>query len=82
MRGVEKSTLEALGSHEILNPERAEQVDTSLRFAAPLARGELIYGLRYLNHASRFDARGTPVDGLLSDRNVGFMPLLGHRIRL
>jgi hypothetical protein len=83
MRGLERTALRTPSlSPEILNPERAVQVDTSVRFVTALRRGDFIYGLRYLNYASRYDLHGTPVDGLLADRNVGLMPLIGYRLHL
>jgi hypothetical protein len=82
MHGLERTALRAPArSPEVLNAEYAVQVDTSLRFVSALPHGDLLYGLRYLNYASRFDLRGTPVDGLLADRNVGLMPLIGYRVR-
>jgi hypothetical protein len=62
-----------------VDPERAEQIDTSLRFTHQVgARGEMILGLRYVNYTARYDeARGG-----LSDRNAGLLPVIGYRARL
>ena len=62
-----------------VDPERAEQIDTSVRFTHPVgARGEIILGLRYVNYTARYDEPG----GGLSDRNVGLLPVIGYRARL
>ncbi len=83
MRGLERTTLRtALPFPDLLDAERAVQVDTALRFATPLGRGTLVYGLRYLNYASRYDRPGLPVDGAQIDRNAGLMPLAGYRVRM
>jgi hypothetical protein len=83
MRGLEYTTLRAPAPFALVaNPENAVQVDTALRIVTPLRRGALVYGLRYLNYASRYSQRGTPLAGSLADRNVGFMPLVGYRFRL
>jgi hypothetical protein len=55
------------------------QVDTLLRVITPLRGGDLVYGLRYLNYASRYDVRGSAFDGSLADRNVGLLPNIGYR---
>jgi hypothetical protein len=82
MHGLEYTAFDAAAPIGPLpNPERAVQVDTSLRFVTALHRGALVYGLRYLNYASQYAVRG-PQKGSLADRNVGFMPLAGYRIRL
>ena len=61
------------------DPENASQVDITVRIGHGVAKGsELVYGLRYLNYTAHYDA----FPGLLADRNVGFAPLLGYRIRL
>ncbi|MGD0051103.1 MAG: hypothetical protein ABSD03_04680 [Vulcanimicrobiaceae bacterium] len=61
------------------NPEGAAQVDLSLRVARRLSRrGELLYGLRYLNYSAHYVAPLSP----LSDRNVGFAPVIAYRLRL
>jgi hypothetical protein len=61
------------------NPEAAAQVDLSLRVAHRTSRhGELLYGLRYLNYSAHYVAPMSP----LSDRNVGFAPVIAYRLRL
>jgi hypothetical protein len=71
------------GCSQIVNtfadPENASQVDLALRAAHRLSRhGELVFGLRYLNYAAHYD----DFPGQLADRNVGFAPLLGYRLKL
>ena len=59
--------------------ESASQIDLSARIAHRLgSRGELLYGIRYLNYSARLDA----APGHLADRNVGFAPVVGYRVRL
>jgi hypothetical protein len=61
------------------NPEGAAQTDFSLRVARRTSRhGELLYGLRYLNYSAHYVAPLSP----LSDRNVGFAPVIAYRLRL
>jgi hypothetical protein len=61
------------------DPERAEQIDTSVRFTRPAGRrGELILGLRYVNYTAKYDEP----HGGLSDRNVGLLPTIGYRTRI
>ena len=61
------------------DPENASQVDFSLRIAHRLSkRGALLYGLRYLNYTAHYD----DFPGQLADRNVGFAPVLGYRLKL
>ncbi|HEY0394194.1 MAG TPA: hypothetical protein VGD01_06835 [Candidatus Elarobacter sp.] len=61
------------------DPESASQVDVAARVAHPLSKhGELLYGLRYLNYSAHYDA----FPGQLADRNVGFAPVLGYRLKL
>jgi hypothetical protein len=62
-----------------IDPEKAGQIDTGVRYVHPLgARGEAIVGLRYINYTSSYvGGRGG-----LSDRNVGFLAVLGYRTRL
>jgi hypothetical protein len=61
------------------NPERADQVDTAIRFVRPAGRrGEFLLGLRYVNYTARYAAVG----GGLSDRNVGLLPVIGYRTRI
>jgi hypothetical protein len=78
MHGVER-TLPRNAQGQFAAAERAVQIDTTLRFVHAFGRGALFYGIRYINYASRYDRRGTSTDGLLADRNVGFMPLAGYR---
>jgi hypothetical protein len=60
------------------DPERAEQIDTGLRYTRPAgARGDVILGLRYVNYTARY-TRG----GGLSDRNVGLLAVIGYRLRI
>lgn len=82
MRGLEHTALRTSApTPDILNPERAVQVDTLLRFTTPLRAGDIVYGLRYLNYASRYEVRGSAFDGSLADRNVGLLPNVGFRWR-
>ncbi|MDQ6925165.1 MAG: hypothetical protein M3154_02900 [Candidatus Eremiobacteraeota bacterium] len=61
------------------DPENASQVDLSARVAHRIARnGEVLLGLRYLNYTAHYDN----FPGQLADRNVGFAPTLGYRIKL
>ncbi len=61
------------------DPENASQVDVSARVAHRVAKnGEVLLGLRYLNYTAHYD----DAPGQLADRNVGFAPALGYRIRL
>lgn len=61
------------------DPERAEQVDTSVRFTRPAGRrGDVILGLRYVNYTAKYDEP----HGGLSDRNVGLLPTIGYRTRI
>ena len=58
--------------------ETAAQVDLSARVAHRVGkRGELLYGLRYINYGARYSRFG-----VLADRNVGIAPVLGYRLRL
>jgi hypothetical protein len=60
------------------DPESATQVDVVARFAQHTSKhGELLYGLRYINFTARYD----DIPGQLADRNVGFAPSLGYRLR-
>lgn len=82
MRGLERTALRpAMPAGDLLNPERAVQVDIAVRLITQLGRGALITGVRYLNYASRYDSRAARENGLLADRNVGVMPLIGYRRR-
>ncbi len=61
------------------DPENASQVDLSIRVGHRLSkRGELLYGLRYLNYVAHYD----DFPGQLADRNVGFAPVIGYRLKL
>lgn len=61
------------------DPENAGQLDLSARIAHRLSRGtELVYGVRYLNYSAHYD----DFPGKMADRNVGFAPTIGVRLRL
>jgi len=61
------------------DPENGSQVDLSARVAHRVSKhGELLYGVRYLNYTAHYD----DFPGQLADRNVGFAPTLGYRLRL
>lgn len=61
------------------DPERAEQIDTAVRYVRPAGRrGEVIFGLRYVNYTAQYAER----NGGLSDRNVGLLPVIGYHLRL
>ena len=61
------------------DPENASQVDLSARVAHRVSKhGELLYGLRYLNYSAHYD----DFPGKIADRNVGFAPVLGYRVKL
>ncbi len=61
------------------DPENASQVDLTARVAHRVAKhAELLYGLRYLNYTAHYDN----FPGQIADRNVGFAPLLGLRVKL
>jgi hypothetical protein len=58
--------------------ETAAQVDLTARIAQRVSKhGEILYGLRYLNFTARYD----DFPGQLADRNVGFAPSLGYRLK-
>jgi hypothetical protein len=62
-----------------VDPEKAGQIDTGVRYVHPLGtRGEVIAGLRYINYTSSYvgGRRG------LSDRNVGLLAVFGYRTRI
>jgi hypothetical protein len=62
-----------------IDPERAQEIDTAVRYTYPVGRrGELIFGLRYINYTAVYAERG----GGLSDRNVGLLPVIGYRTRI
>jgi len=82
MRGVQRTAFaDILRVPQNAAPERAEQIDTSVRWLRPAGPGAVIIGLRYLNYASRYDVRG-PANGVLADRNAGILPLIGYRLGL
>ncbi len=61
------------------DPENAGQIDISARIAHRISRhGELLYGFRYLNFTSHYD----DFPGQLADRDVGFAPVIGYRLKL
>jgi hypothetical protein len=60
------------------DPERAEQIDTTVRYIRRAGHGETIVGLRYVNYTASY---GAPRGGL-SDRNVGLLIVLGYRTRI
>jgi hypothetical protein len=61
------------------DPENAGQIDVSARIAHRISRhGELLYGFRYLNFTSHYD----DFPGQLADRDVGFAPVIGYRVKL
>jgi hypothetical protein len=65
--------------HTFADPENASQVDLSARVAHRIAKnGEVLVGLRYLNYTAHYD----DFPGQLADRNVGFAPTLGYRVKL
>jgi hypothetical protein len=72
----------ACPTSELTDPERSSQFDISISLAKQLRRGELIYGVRYLDYVAHYSEIGQPGDGLLADRNVGIMPLIGYRVKL
>lgn len=65
--------------HTFADPENASQVDLSARVAHRVSKsGEVLLGLRYLNYTAHYD----DFPGQLADRNVGFAPTLGYRLKL
>ena len=61
------------------DPETAAQVDLSARFARRLSsHSELLLGLRYLNYTAHY----VDFPGQIADRNVGWAPVIGYRLRL
>jgi hypothetical protein len=63
-----------------VNPEKAGQIDTGVRYVHPLGRrGEAIIGLRYINYTSSYVGAGR---GGLSDRNAGLLAVIGYRTRI
>jgi len=79
---INGSALPACPTSELTDPERSAQADVSISFTRRMRAGELVYGLRYLDYVARYSEAGTAADGALADRNVGFMPLLGFRVKL
>jgi len=60
------------------DPESASQVDLLARVAHRVSKhGEVLYGVRYLNYTAHYDS----FPGQLADRNLGFAPVLGYRVR-
>ena len=71
------------GCTQIVNtyadPENGSQIDLAVRVGRRISqRGELIYGLRYLNYTAHYD----DFPGQLADRNLGFAPTIGYRLKL
>jgi len=65
--------------HTYADPENAAQIDFSARLARRLSKhSELLLGLRYLNYSAHYD----DFPGQIADRNVGWAPVLGYRLRL
>ena len=61
------------------DPENGAQVDLVARIAHRVSKnGELLYGVRYLNYSAHYD----DFPGQIADRNVGFAPTIGFRLRL
>lgn len=61
------------------DPERATQIDAMVRASARISRhADFVYALRYLNLTSRY----ADAPGYLADRDVGFTPSVGVRVRL
>jgi hypothetical protein len=61
------------------DPENGGQVDLVARIAHRISNNaELLYGLRYLNYSAHYD----DFPGQLADRDVGFAPTIGLRLRL
>jgi hypothetical protein len=61
------------------DPESASQIDLMARLAHRVSkRGEVLFGLRYINYTARYDA----APGQLADRNTGFAPSLGYRLKI
>ncbi|GAC1409137.1 MAG: hypothetical protein NVSMB64_17840 [Candidatus Velthaea sp.] len=79
MRGTQYTQYDLATIATRVDPEQAGQIDTAVRFVHRIsARGELMYGLRYLNYTARY----AEPSGTLSDRNAGFFPTLGYRTRI
>jgi hypothetical protein len=79
MLGTQYTIFDFAGYPGRADPERAEQIDTGIRYVHPIgAKGETILGLRYVNYTARYARAG----GGLSDRNVGLLVVLGYRTRI
>ncbi|GAC1539461.1 MAG: hypothetical protein NVS2B17_14770 [Candidatus Velthaea sp.] len=79
MRGTQFTQYDVPTIATRVDPEQADQIDTSIRFVRRInSHGELIYGLRYLNYTARY----AEPSGTLSDRNAGFFPTFGYRTRI
>jgi len=64
--------------HTYADPENAAQLDLSARVAHRLSKhSELLFGLRYLNYTAHYD----DFPGQIADRNVGWAPVIGYRLR-
>lgn len=65
-------------SNSFADAEAVAQVDAYARIAHRISpHGAVLFGLRYINFTSRYSATGE-----LADRNVGWAPTLGYRLRL
>lgn len=79
MHGLLQTTFSYRPGVTFRDGERGPQIDTAVRVAQPLGRhSALVYGLRYINYSSRFDAQ----PGLIVDRNAGIAPVVGYKLRL
>jgi hypothetical protein len=59
--------------------ENAAQIDLIARVAHRVSKnGEILLGLRYLNYTAHYDDN----PGQIADRNVGFAPAVGYRVKL
>ena len=90
MRGVQYTTVPVFFScpgngpcgpqtRTFADPENAAQVDLTARLAHRMSpHVDLLAGLRYVNYTARYDV----APGILADRNAGFGPSLGLRLRI
>ena len=79
MHGTQYTLYDNPGYLGRVNPERAVQIDTAVRYTHPVGRnGDISLGLRYINYTASYAQAG----GGLSDRNVGLLPVFGYRVRL
>jgi hypothetical protein len=79
MLGTQVSTYESSAALTRFDPERGQQIDTSVRYIHRIdAHREAILGLRYVNFTARYDVPKRP----LSDRNAGLLPSFGYRWRI